>query len=306
MRELRQSVLLALVLVVGVSATVSAQTKVQDSVKLGSSHLKIGDVINSHGILSKNNEIVVSKGGKPLQTILQGEARDDKRSVQVLAVDEAGDATSIRVTFKQYSVKITKAGKTVDVPCTFNGNSYNVRLVDGALVVRTVDDGPLDAKVEAEVKKAFQTDVGPVLVQRKLGKLLGGRTFQIGGTTQFSAEEVRKHMGLPSAMAVKAMDLSLRTIKKESLLNPRAAVFDLSLSLVGGASKEKEAQGLKTTDKLALSGTVILSVESGHILSVKLSGTTSMNGTMKQGENVFDINSSGTLAQSHLRVYSRG
>ena len=143
-------------------------------------------------------------------------------------------------------------------------------------------------------------------MQRKLGKLLGGKSFTVGGTTSFSAEDVRKHMGLPDAFDVKSMSLSLESIKKKSLLNPRSAVFALSLTLVGKSPDDKPARnGVTATETVILNGSVLLGIKSGHVLTVDIKGTTSMTGTLKQPTQVLDLSSTGTILQKQLLVYSR-
>lgn len=297
--------LLGVMMILGVGSVVLAQNEAPLSVTLGNASLKVGDVIVSHANHSKLTELVVSSAGKELQTVPQGEMREDKREVTVLAANEAGDATSIRVTFKTYNVKVIQKGQPVDVPSALSGNTYLVQIVDGKLDVRSAGTLPIDPKVKQEVEKAFSTDVGPVLVQRKLGKLLGGKTFKVGETTAFTGEQVRKHMGLPEAFEVKAMKLFLRSIKKASLLNPRAAEFELSLTLVGKTPPEKKAQGLNATEELQMSGTVLLSVATGRVLAVTLDGTTTMTGTLQQPNQLLDLRSSGNLKQKQLLVYSR-
>lgn len=281
-----------------------AQKTEPEVVTLGPARLKAGDVIQSSTAHSQVGEVVVSQGGKTLQTVQQGETREDKRSVEVLQANEDGDAVSIKVTFNKFTTKVIKGGTPVEVPNKLNGQTFLVRLVDGVVLVQNDGELPLDPKVEAEVKKAFQTDVGPVLVQRKLGKLLGGKTFQVGETAKFSSEDVRKHMGLPASLDVESMHLSLQAVKKRSLLNPRAAVFQLKLTLL--EKSPAAAKEVVAAKKLTLEGLVLLSVASGHLLSVNLNGQSSMKGTMIRGEQSFDLNSSGSITQKQLLVYSQG
>lgn len=297
---------LPLCIIAFVSFTVlsAAQKTEPEVVTLGGARLKAGDVIQSSAAYSQVAQTVVSQGGKTLQTAQEGETREDKRSVHVLQANEDGDAVSIKVTFKKFTTKVIKGGTPVEVPNKLNGQTFLVRLADGVVLVQNDGELPLDPKVEAEVKAAFQTPVGPVLVQRKLGKLLGGKTFQVGETVKFSSEDVRQHMGLPASFDVDSMHLSLQAVKKKSLLNPRAAVFQLKLSLLENAPAE--AKELVAVKKIALEGLVLLSIESGHLLSVNLKGKSLMKGTMTRGEEAFDLNSSGNITQQQLQVYSRG